>query len=113
MSRAAPETRAARSIIARILVQCGIQTKCENAVNPRPAGRGRDALAIRGGALAPLRRRVNLLEKSGIRGDSRGGPRSVGAFGMKLQLALPIERNNRRNRGRRNPRSRGWNNFGN
>src|SRR5580658_765774 len=111
MRRPAPESRALRSIVAWVLMQRGIQTECEDAMDPRPGGRGGETLAVGAGALSPRCRRVNLLEKSGICGDAREGPRTVGAVGMKQQLALPIQRSNRYSRGLRRCCNWAWTNL--
>src|ERR1017187_306967 len=92
MRRPAPESRAARSIVTRVLVQRGIQAECESAVYPRPAYRGGEALAVGGGALPPLFRRVKFLESCSVCGEAHDGQRAVGLFGVKLQLGFPIER---------------------
>src|ERR1039458_194926 len=60
----APESRAFRSIVTRVLVQRGIQAECESAVDPRPAEYGGEALAVGGAALSPLDRKSTRLNFS-------------------------------------------------
>ena len=62
MTGSAPESRAARAVIPRVLVNRRIQAERENAIDRGVADRGSDALSVGSSALSPFLRGVNRLE---------------------------------------------------